>query len=336
MPPACFCMMSVPGDRVDSAVASCRTFATEPRHLPFGSGIGGLRRATRGNHVRAGKLIDIHPHIISADTARYPISPLGGKRSEWSSHRPVDFEQLVAGMDAAGIDKAAIVHSSTTYGYDNSYLADAIAEHHGRFTGVFSVDARSPDAPERIRYWLSRGLSGLRLFAVGSTVKTDQAWIADPVTHPAWKCCSELGVPVAISMRQEGLPHLVEILKAFPEVRVILDHLLHAPMDDGPPYRAASALFEMAKWPNVYLKLTSAIIRRSREGLATPESFFGQLLRTFGSARIAWGSNFPAVEGSLPDLVAEARATLSILSEADRENIFSGTASALYPSLADR
>lgn len=282
-----------------------------------------------------GKVIDIHPHIISADTVRYPVAPLGGKRSDWSRHRPVDFEQLVAGMNEAGIDKAAIVHSSTTYGYDNSYLADALAGHHGRFTGVFSVDVRAAEAPERIRYWVSRGLTGLRLFAVGSTVNTDQAWIADPLTFPAWKCCTELGIPVAISMRQEGLPHLIDIITRFPDVRVILDHLLHAPISDGPPYKVASALFGMSKYPNVYLKLTSAIIRRSREALATPESFFGQLLRTFGSARIAWGSNFPAVQGTLPELAAEAKATLSILPAADQENIFWRTAVSLYPALAD-
>jgi predicted TIM-barrel fold metal-dependent hydrolase len=282
----------------------------------------------------SGQLIDIHPHIISADTVRYPVAPLGGKRSDWSQHRPVDFTQLVTGMNEAGIAKAAIVHSSTTYGYDNSYLADAIAQHRDRFTGVFSVDVRKADAPERIRYWLSRGLSGLRLFAVGSTVKTDQSWIASPETLPAWQCCAELDIPVAISMRQEGLPYLIEVLTRFPSVRVILDHLLHAPMDDGPPYQAAAPLFEMAKYPNVYLKLTSAIIRRSRQRPATPESFFGQLLRSFGSDRIAWGSNFPAVEGTLAELVAEARATLSILPAADQENIFSRTAVSLYPALA--
>ena len=122
-------------------------------------------------------------------------------------------------MNEAGIDKAAIVHSSTTYGYDNSYLADAIAEHHDRFTGVFSVDVCDADAPERIRYWLeSRDCPGLRLFAVGSTVKTDQAWIADPATFPAWQCCAELGISVAISMRQEGLPYLIKVLKRFPDV----------------------------------------------------------------------------------------------------------------------
>jgi L-fuconolactonase len=284
----------------------------------------------------ATKLIDIHPHIISADTVRYPVTPLGGKRSDWSEHRPVDFEQLVAGMNEAGIDKAAIVHSSTTYGYDNSYLADAIAEHHDRFTGVFSVDVRDADAPTRILYWLSRGLSGLRLFAAGSTVKASQDWIADAATYPAWRCCTELGIPVAISMRQEGLPYLVDVIKRFPEVRMILDHLLHAPMADGPPYKAATGLFEMAMYPNVYLKLTSAIIRRSREAPATPESFFAKLLGTFGSARIAWGSNFPAVEGTLPELVADAKATLSFLPAADQENVFWRTAAALYPALADR
>ena len=280
------------------------------------------------------KIFDVHPHIISTDTVRYPVTPLGGKRSDWSAHRSVDFAQLVAGMDAAGIDKAAIVHSSTTYGYDASYLADAIADHHDRFTGVFSVDVRAADGVDRVRYWLGRGLTGLRLFAVGSTVKTDQSWIADPATYPVWQYCSEQRISVAISMRQDGLPHLVEVIRRFPDVRILLDHLLHAPMDDGPPYRRAAPLFGMAQYRNVYLKLTSAIIQRSRQGQATPESFFGKLMGEFGSERIAWGSNFPAVEGNLPELVAEAKQILSVLPAADQDNIFWKTAASLYPALA--
>ncbi|MBN8607410.1 MAG: amidohydrolase [Caulobacterales bacterium] len=279
------------------------------------------------------RIFDIHPHIISADTARYPVSPLGGKRSAWSEHRPVDFEQLVDGMNAAGVDKAAIVHSSTTYGYDNSYLADSIALHRDRFAGVFSVDVRAPDAPQKIRYWVGRGLSGLRLFAVGSTVKTDQSWIADSATFPAWECAIELGLPVAISMRQEGLPHLEQVLTRYPQVRVVLDHLLHAPIADGPPYAEAAPLFAMAQYPNVYLKFTSAIVKKTRDGRATPESFLAKLLSAFGSNRIAWGSNYPAVEGSLPDIVADSISTLAFLPHDDQENIFWRTAAALYPAL---
>lgn len=281
------------------------------------------------------KIYDIHPHIISADTTRYPIAPLGGKRSSWSEHRPVDFEQLVAGMDAAGVDKAAIVHSSTTYGYDNSYLADSIAPHRDRFAGVFSVDVRAADAPEKIRYWVERGLTGLRLFAVGSTVKTDQSWIAEPDTLPAWETAIELNLPVAISMRQEGLPHLERVLTRYPDVRIVLDHLLHAPIGDGPPYAAAAPLFAMAKYPNVYLKFTSAIVKKTRDEQATPESFLEKLLSAFGSERIAWGSNYPAVEGTLPEIVADSTSTLAFLSERDQENIFWRTAASLYPALAD-
>jgi predicted TIM-barrel fold metal-dependent hydrolase len=248
----------------------------------------------------------------------------------------VDFAGLVAGMDAAGIDKAAIVHSSTTYGYDNSYVADAIAEHRERFAGVFSVDVRAADAPERIRYWVSRGLSGLRLFAAGSTVKASQAWIAEPATFPAWECCEELDLPVAISMRQEGLPDLFDVMSRFRGVRVVIDHLLLSPIADGPPYRASDGLFSLARFPQVFLKLTTNNIRRSRDGLATPETFFGQLVDAFGSSRIAWGSNFPNEKGSLAEQVREAQDTLAFLSAADQANIFARTATTLYPSLRDR
>ncbi len=280
------------------------------------------------------RLIDIHPHIISKDTARYPEAPLGGKRSAWSTERPIDFEQLLAGMDAAGIGKAAIVHSSTTYGYDNSYVADAIADHLDRFTGVFSVDITAPDAIQKIQYWRDRNCTGLRLFAVGSTVKTDQSWIAQPNTFPTWEYCTEHDIPVAISMRQDGLPHLVDLMKRFPDVRIILDHLLHAPMDDGPPYAAAAPLFEMAQHPKVYLKLTSAIVAHTHDGLATPESFLGKVVAQFGSDRVAWGSNYPAVPGTLPQITAASKATLSVLPPEDQENILWRTAASLYPVLA--
>jgi predicted TIM-barrel fold metal-dependent hydrolase len=281
-------------------------------------------------------LIDIHPHIISPDTARYPVTPLGGKQSEWSKKRPIDFEGLVAGMNEAGIDKAAIVHSSTTYGYNPAYLADAIAGHRDRFAGVFSVDVREADAPEQIRYWVGRGLTGLRLFAAGSTVKANQGWIAEPATHPAWACCQELDLPVAISMRLEALPHLHDIIARFPEVRIILDHLMLTPIAEGPPYTANEGMFDLARYRNVFLKLTTNNVRRAYEGKATPETFFGALVDRFGSARIAWGSNFPNEEGTLAQQVEEAKRVLSFLPAADQDNIFCRTAISLYPTLADR
>ena len=72
----------------------------------------------------ASKVIDIHPHIISPDTARYPQQPAFGIKSKWAAEHALTIEGLIEAMNGAGVDKAAIVHASTCYGYDCSYLAD--------------------------------------------------------------------------------------------------------------------------------------------------------------------------------------------------------------------
>src|SRR5262245_48641917 len=125
-------------------------------------------------------VVDIHPHIISADATRYPRNPLFGVQSEWSRERPVTLEQYLAAMDAAGVQQAAIVQASTCYGYDNSYVADATSNYQGRLTAVGSVDLLQPDATTRIRQWLKRGVTGLRLFTGGSTKAFDPSALDDP------------------------------------------------------------------------------------------------------------------------------------------------------------
>lgn len=282
------------------------------------------------------KIIDIHQHIISSDTRRYPITPLGGKQSVWSRERPVTFEQMIRAMDEAGVDKSAIVHSSTTYGYDNSYLADCVALQPKRFTGVFSVDMLAADAPEKIRYWAGRGLGGLRLFTAGSTMEKQSTWLGDPRSFPGWECAGELGIPVCVQLFPDGLPQLMVLIKRFPNIRIIIDHLLWAPLEEGPPYSGSSYLFDLARYDNIYLKLTTNNVRASAKGKATPETFFPRLVKEFGSSRIAWGSNYPASEGALPDMVKEAKAVLGVLPQQDQEWILCRTAQVLYPALADK
>jgi predicted TIM-barrel fold metal-dependent hydrolase len=91
----------------------------------------------------------------------------------------------------------------------------------------------------------------------------------------------------------------------------------------------------LAPYPHVYLKVTERNLVGSCTGKATPETFFGRIVSDFGASRVAWGSNFPASEKSLPDLLKLAQETLAFLPSRDREWIFSGTAQVLYPALKD-
>ena len=283
----------------------------------------------------ASKIIDIHQHIISKDTQRYPIAPLGGKRSVWSSERPIDFEKLVASMNDAGVDKAAIVHSSTTYGYDNSYMVDSIATQPKRFTGVGAVDFAAPDASEKIRYWRGKGVTGLRIFSAGSTFEKQADTLDDPKSFKAWETCAELKIPVVTQLRREGLFMLFTLVRKFPNVKIIVDHLMHAPKGDQPPYPRSAFLFELAKYPNLHIKLSTNNVRLSKDGGASPETFFPKLVQEIPVNRIAWGSNYPASKGTLKEMVDEAKAALSCLKQSDQEWIYAKSAQSLYPALAD-
>jgi predicted TIM-barrel fold metal-dependent hydrolase len=136
-------------------------------------------------------------------------------------------------------------------------------------------------------------------------------------------------------MTADGIPQLENVLHRFPGLRVVLDHLARPVQDDGPPYKAADSLWGLARFPGVYVKITERNCVGASTGNATPETFFGRLVSAFGASRIAWGSNFPASERSLPELVTLAQHTLRFLTDADREWIFSRTAQALYPALAN-
>lgn len=278
-------------------------------------------------------IIDTHPHVVSTDTQRYPISPLGEKRSDWSHERSITTEQLIAAMDEAGVAQAALVHSSTTYGFACDYVADAIAAYPDRLTGVFSINVLADDAVDTMRAWHAKGLTGMRIYVKGTTVTTAWLSVDDPRLAPVYRCAAELGITVALNVNAaDGFEALENALKAFPETRFFLDHAGRADYSAGPPYSAAAPLFALSAYANLYLKVTSVNFLKGK-GWDQPQPILERLVAEFGADRMAWGSNYPASPGSLKDLVALARRGCATLSAADQESIFARTALGLYPAL---
>jgi L-fuconolactonase len=278
--------------------------------------------------------IDIHPHIISDDEQRYPPAPLFGKRSEWSQERPNTVEALIAAMDAAGVAKAAVVHSSTTYGFDNAYVVDGCNRYADRLVAVGSVDMLDENVCTVIRQWADKGLGGLRIFTGGSTKDFDPSELDDARSFKAWDLLGELGLPMCIQTGPVGLSQVAMLAKKFPKVNIILDHLGRPEIADGPPYANAANLFGLADLPNLYMKLTPRIFGDVKKDKASAETFFPHVVKAFGADRMAWGSNFPTSPGSLSEILATAQAGLASLSDDERAHIFGKTAQKLYPAFA--
>jgi predicted TIM-barrel fold metal-dependent hydrolase len=70
------------------------------------------------------------------------------------------------------------------------------------------------------------------------------------------------------------------------------------------------------------------------EWFAAPEMYESwQRAQDLGADQIAWGSDYPAAEESLPELVELAPNTLAGLPDTDQTAIFAGTPRRLCPSL---
>lgn len=279
------------------------------------------------------KIHDIHPHVISTDDARFPRSPIGGTQSDWSKEHQVTVEDMVTAMDEAGIASSALVQSATCYGYNNSYVAHAIAQYPDRFTGVGTIDVLQPDAVETMKSWMARGISGLRLYTGGSKLEFDFSWLDDARSFPVWEYAGEKDVSICVQARPPAFPIIVEMAKRFPQTRIILDHLARMDTTDGPPYANAAPLFGLAACSNIYLKVTPRSFDLANSGKASPDSFFPKLVGEFGARRIAFGSNYPASTGTLRQIVDRAKDNFRSLSQDDQDWILGRTAEFLYPKL---
>ncbi|MET7683326.1 amidohydrolase family protein [Streptomyces sp. NPDC005423] len=288
---------------------------------------------TDSTHVT--DIIDTHCHVIAEDQGRYPWSPIGGKASAWATSRPVTAEGMAGHMDEAGVQRSVLVQATTAYGYNNSYVLDSRAAHPDRFIAVGTFDPLAPDAPARLATAVTeQGLAGVRLFTSGSTVPTQGEWFAAPESYAFWSAATELDVTVCLQMRLgPATRQLAEVLERFPGVRVLLDHIGY-PDVAGSPSQAGKEVAELADHPNLYLKLTHRNLEPLHAAGEEAIEFLSPVVDAFGAGRIAWGSNLPAAEQSLTELVGLARTVLAPLPATAREEIFAGTARRLYPSLA--
>lgn len=281
------------------------------------------------------QLVDIHPHIISPDTEAYPLAPLGGVRSHWSKDREsAPFEALIEAMDDAGVSRAAVVQSSTTYGHNNRYLADSVDRSDGRITGVCSVGFMEDSILDDIRYWIDeRGMSGLRLFTTGSTMQQAD-WLDSEKAMIAWDYVAERDIPVCVQLRSTAVPMLVNVLERHTDLRIILDHVVMTEFLEGPPYAVAEPVWPLADFPGVHLKVTTKTLRTGGKSEGRAVGVLSELISRFGSERMAWGSNWPASDPSLQSLVDLLLAAVADLPESDADDICGQTALRLYPRLA--
>lgn len=232
-------------------------------------------------------MIDTHVHVWALDAARYPWHPTLPSVPIPSYAATVD--QFVDAMNAAGVERAVLVQPST-YGWDNSYLYDALARFPGRFVGVGLVDPFSPTAPADIER-LATHCRGLRINAIG---RSDSArWLNDRAHAPLWRSIEAFDVTVCFQMLPRQARSVAQLARDHRSVTYVVDSL-------GPDayftQDAFVAVEELSAEPNIRFKMVSA---GQDSQLEFPFRDLWPLMRHairhFGVERLTTGSDYPHV-----------------------------------------
>jgi len=258
-------------------------------------------------------------------------------------HGPAEVtgDQMVAAMDAVGVDGAVLVSPFSMYRYDASYALEVFAAHPTRFRLVKPVDPTDPAVVDTIADWAStNGTVGIRIF-LRDTVSTDPA---DPAINRVLAEAGRHSLPVNLACTGR-LEQAGQLAARNPGTQLVIDHLgLQQPFEPPPPPKPFADLpkvLALAARDNIAIKISGACTL-SHEAFPYKDIWdpLGRIFDAFGLDRCMWGTDWTRAVALLTyEQGVEAFRVTDRLSDSDRAVLMGETLQRIYnwsPSQAAR
>src|SRR5438552_17875115 len=130
-------------------------------------------------------------------------------------------DQMVAAMDAVGVDGAVLVSPFSLYRYDASYALEVHAKHSDRFALIKPVDPADPAVAETIAEWAATpGTVGVRIM-MNRDLSPDPA---DLGINRALAAAARHSLPVNL-LAWGRLDQARELAARNPDTQLVIDHL---------------------------------------------------------------------------------------------------------------
>ncbi len=268
--------------------------------------------------------IDSQVHAYERDRPERPwIGTLQGPAE-------VTGDDMVAAMDAVGVDGALLVSPWSMYRFDGSYALEAYAKHPGRFGLIKPFDPRVESVADEIATWAATpGVVGARIMIMG-TPEAD-----DPGLNRIFAAGAKHDLPVNV-LCWGKLPLLGELARRNPNTQVVLDHLgLTQPFEPPPPpepFADLASVIELARYDNIAIKISGACTL-SHQPFPYLDIWepLGQIFAAFGFDRCMWGTDWTrAVELLTYEQGVEAFQVTDELSTSERSALMGGSLARIY------
>jgi L-fuconolactonase len=241
-------------------------------------------------------------------------------------------DQMVAAMDAVGVDGAILVSPFSMYRYDASYAIEVFAAHPRRFRLVKPVDPTDPAVVDTIADWAATdGTVGIRIF-LRDNASTDPA---DPAINRVLASAAQHSLPVNMACTGR-LDQARQLAARNPNTRLVIDHLglpqPHEPPPPAQPFADLPKLLALAAHDNVAVKISGACTL-SHEPFPYKD-IWGSLSRVFnafGLNRCMWGTDWTRAVGMLTyEQGVEAFRVTDRLSDSERTALMGDALQQIY------
>jgi predicted TIM-barrel fold metal-dependent hydrolase len=270
--------------------------------------------------------IDAQVHAYERDRASRP----------WRARLPgppeVTGGQMVAAMDAVGVDGALLVSPFTIYGYDSSYALEVYAAHPRRFGLVKPVDPDDPRVEDTIAAWAATdGAVAIRLLFHETRLED----IISPGTDRVLAAAARHSLPVNV-FGWGCLEQINLLAERNPQTKIVVDHLgLQQPFVAPRPARPFADLpkvLALAAHTNVAIKITGACTL-SQEPFPFSDiwSPLARVFDAFGFERCMWGTDWTrAIDFLSYEEAVQAFRVTDRLTHDERAALMGGTLTCIY------
>ncbi len=247
-------------------------------------------------------------------------------------------DDLVAAMDAVGVDGALLTSAWTMYRYDASYAVSVEAAHPGRFGLVKPVEPGDPQVAETIADWAALDAAvAIRIMLVAGIAEDANAATDpdDPAVSRVLETAARHSLPVNL-LCWGRVQEIAKLAAKHPRTMLIIDHMgLHQPFEPpapAVPFADLPQLLELAPYENIAVKITGACTL-SHEPFPYADIWdpLARIFVAFGFDRCLWGTDWTRAVNLLSyELGVEAFRLSDRLSDAERTDLMGRTLERIY------
>lgn len=291
-----------------------------------------------------GPVIDTHHHIWLRKDVAWLADPSIPRMfgDYFGIRRDYPVEEFMADVRPAGVVKS--VHVTANWGLDRSLdetrWLQSVADRHGFPHGIVAqVDLADPDVEAILQaHKQFPNVRGVRQMLYWDPLPVRQGaprtdYCNDRDFRRGFALLEKYDLSFELQVYAPQAVHAVELIKAFPNVRMILVHA--GMLTDRTPAAIEEwrgALTAMAACPSVNVKLSGLGMYSQGLDFAQARQVIRDCIQIFGAERTIYGSNFPLEKlyASYVDFFGQYRKVLSEYTEAEQRAVFHDNAARFY------